>query len=96
MQNGDKIKIDESIKVASWATNFATHEQVLRPAFDQYGSQQIVTTNTEAYHDYSDLQEAEQELRGFDHRASRIKKVKMDKLKDLKNEYETIRKITTD
>ena len=96
MQNGDKLKIDESIKVASWSATFPAEEQPLRTGLEHFASQQIQGPPGDLPSDYVGFGEAEQEVRALESGFRRLKREQIDKLKDLKSEYENIRKITTD
>ena len=96
MQDGDKLKIDESIKVASWSATFPAEEQPLRTGLEHFASQQIQGPPGDLPSDYVGFGEAEQEVRALESGFRRLKREQIDKLKDLKSEYENIRKITTD
>lgn len=91
MKEGENIKIDESVKVSSWGTDF--QQDPTRQAFQKY-AQSPKSNNLQP-----------EELRGFPSEEAQIivetgfrklKNEQIEKLKDLRNEYEEIRKIATD
>jgi hypothetical protein len=86
MKDDRNIKIDESVKVASWGSDF--HQDPSRTAFQKYAQAKGSPT--------FEAEEVEEPHFSVETGFRKLKNEQIEKLKDLRSEYEEIRKIATD
>jgi hypothetical protein len=93
MKEGENIKIDESVKVSSWGQQYG--QDYSHQVFQKYSQSPKSNSNIEAAEDTRGFAADEGQFSvetGF----RKLKNEQIEKLKDLRNEYEEIRKIATD
>lgn len=92
----NNLQIDESIKVNSWGEESPTNSPLPQQQFfHKYASSKEEYVQPDNIRNTPFFQSEATELASMEQGFRRIKNEQMEKLKNLKSEYEEIRKITT-